>query len=240
MHALGAPISLSQSAWMIATTQIGKYIPGKVWYMIGRVYVGTKEKIDGKSLAVSMVLETCLLLISSSIIFLLSTIINGNYSIIYLSICIALTILAITVLHPRILSWTTNFILRLFKKREIQINASYPQIIRLSVYFFGLWIAQIIGFFLLIRAIFPISITNIFTVSAAYTLSWIVGFAVVIAPGGLGVREGMMSLLLSSILPTPLAIAISFIARIWITVFEVVVFFIGMAIQRRTRSGSSP
>jgi uncharacterized membrane protein YbhN (UPF0104 family) len=240
MHALGAPISLSQSAWMIATTQIGKYIPGKIWYMLGRVYIGTKEKIDGKSLAVSMVLETCLLLISSSIIFLLSTIINGNYSTIYLSICIVLTLLAITVLHPRILSWATNFILRLFNKREIQINVSYLQIIKLSVYFFGLWIAQIIGFYLLIRAIYPVSITNIFTVSAAYTLSWMVGFAVIIVPGGLGVREGMMSLLLSPILPAPLDIAISFIARVWITVFELVVFFIGLAIQRKTSTRPRP
>jgi uncharacterized membrane protein YbhN (UPF0104 family) len=225
---------------MIATTQIGKYVPGKIWYMVGRVYVGTKENIDGKRLAVSMVLETCLLLISSSIIFLLSTIISGNYSTLYVSICIALTVLAIIVLYPPILSRITNFILKLFKKREIQIDISYPQILRISVYFFGLWIAQIIGFYLLISSIYPISIANIFTLSAAYTLAWIVGFVVVIVPGGLGVREGMMSLLLSPILPIPLAIAISFIARVWITIFELVVFFLGLTIQRKINARSGP
>ncbi len=240
MRELGAPITFSQSAWMIATTQIGKYVPGKIWYMLGRVYVGTKEKIDGKSLAVSMVLETCLLLISSSIIFLVSTVISGSYSIIYVSICIPLTILAIVVLHPRVLTWVTNSILKLFKKHKIEITISYLQIIKISIYFFGLWIAQIVGCYLLIKAIYPISIAHIFTISAAYTLAWIVGFVVVIVPGGLGVREGVMSLLLSPILPPPLAIAISFITRVWITVFEVVVFFIGLAIQRKTstRSGS--
>lgn len=104
-----------------------------------------------------------------------------------------------------------------------------------SLYFIGVWIAQIIGFFFLIRAIYPLEITHIFSVSAAYTLAWIVGFIVLFAPAGLGVREGVLTLILSAIMPTPLAIAISFISRVWITVFEVIVFFIGLLIRRKER-----
>jgi uncharacterized membrane protein YbhN (UPF0104 family) len=61
------------------------------------------------------------------------------------------------------------------------------------------------------------------------------GFVVIFAPGGLGVREGMMTLLLSSIIPTPLAIAISFVARVWMTLFEIVVFFIGLLVRKAGR-----
>lgn len=235
MRALGLPIRFSQSSWIISTTQIAKYLPGRIWYMVGRVYVGQKEKMSGKSLAVSMILETCLLLISSSIIFLISTLVVGNYSFGNLVICIIALVAAIIVLNPYILSWVTNLFLRIFKKPEVKITVSYLHMLKLSVYFFGLWIAQIVGFYFLINALYPVALSKIFSLATAYTLSWIMGFIVIFTPGGLGVREGAMSLLLSPIMPTPLAIAISFIARVWITVFEIAIFFIGLVIKKATR-----
>jgi hypothetical protein len=36
-------------------------------------------------------------------------------------------------------------------------------------------------------------------------------------------------------MPLPVAIAISLISRIWITVFEVIVFFMGLIIQKNTK-----
>ena len=131
-----------------------------------------------------------------------------------------------------------NIGLRLVKKPAIELKISYLHLLKLSVFFFGLWIAQIIGYYFLIDSIMPIPFYRIFSLAAAYTLSWMAGFIVVIAPGGLGVREGMMSILLSPILPAPLAIAISFIARVWITVFEIITFFIGLIVKgRNTKSG---
>ena len=239
MQALGAPITFPQSTWMIATTQIGKYLPGKVWYIVGRVYVGKKANLEGKKLTISMVLELGLVYITGGIIFAFTTLIAGEYETIWLIITILLTIAAIIILHPRILGYVSNFFLRIMKKPEIQLTLTYKQIAQISVYFFGIWIAQIIGFYLLISAIFPVSFFGIFKVASAYALAWMSGSVAVFAPAGLGVREGMMTLLLSSILPTPLAIAISFIARIWVTIFEFSLFFVGLIIRRKTNSESS-
>ena len=240
MRALNAPISFAQSTWMIATTQVGKYLPGKVWYMIGRVYVGKKANIDAKKLALSMVLETCLVYITGGIVFSLTTLIAGNYNTIWLIISIILTILAIIVIHPRFLGPISNFFLRILKKPEIQLTLGYRKTSMISVYFFGIWITQIIGFYFLIKAIYPIPFLSIFNLASAYSLAWISGSLALFAPGGLGVREGVMALLLSSVLPTPLAIAVSFVARVWITIFEVVVFFVGLAIQRKTNARPGP
>lgn len=66
------------------------------------------------------------------------------------------------------------------------------------------------------------------------------GFVVIIAPSGLGVREGMMSLMLSSFIVTPLAIAISFLSRVWITVFELIMLFIGAIFGRSKPSVQPP
>lgn len=240
MHDLHSPILFSQAVWMIATTQIGKYLPGKVWYIVGRVYVGKQERLDGKKLTLSMVLETCLVYITGGIIFSLSTLLAGGYSIAWITLSVILTTAATIMLHPASLRSVSNFMLRRLKKPEIHFTLSYNQIFRISLYFFGLWLAQIAGFFLLIRAIYPVPAGNVFHIASAYSLAWIGGSLALFAPGGLGVREGMMTLLLSGVLPTPLAIAVSLIARIWITIFEVLMFFIGLIIQRRAKAGVNP
>jgi len=225
---------------MIATTQIGKYLPGKVWYIVGRVYVGRKANLEGKKLTLSMVLELGLVYITGGIVFAFTTLIAGDYKTTWLIISIMLTIAGITMLHPRILSRVSNFFLRMMKKPEIRITLTYRQISQISLYFFGIWIAQIIGFYLLISAIFPVPLFSVFRIASAYALAWMSGSVAIFAPAGLGVREGIMTLLLSSILPTPLAIAISFIARIWVTIFELMIFFVGLIIRRKThlKSGS--
>lgn len=239
MSALGKPISFSQSFWMIATTQIAKYLPGRVWYMVGRIYVGKKEKLDSQSLAVSMILETCLLIISVGSIFLIAAIIAGNYDFITLSVYSIPLVIALVLLIPRILKWVINFGLKVIKKPQVNLELTYLMNIKLSFWFFILWFAQIIGFYFLINAIYYVPFSKIPNLAVAYALSWLIGFIVILTPGGLGVREGTMTFFLSSILPTPLAIAISFIARVWITVFEIIVFFVGLLIRSKEKKGNN-
>lgn len=236
MAALGHRISFTQSLWIIATTQIAKYVPGRVWYMIGRVYVGRQQKVDGKKLAVSMVIETCLLVITSGILSLIAALFIGTLKPVYILLCGGMIVLATLLIHPRILSKIVNILLKFLKRKPVDFSISYCRMIKISVYFFGLWIAQIVGFYCLVAAVYPVTLSFFPVLTAAYCLSWITGFIVLIAPSGLGVREGVMTLILSSVLTTPLAIAMSFISRIWFTLFEIVVFFIGLIVRRTSKT----
>jgi uncharacterized membrane protein YbhN (UPF0104 family) len=235
MIALGHRITITQSLWIIATTQIAKYLPGRIWYMVGRVYIGKKEDIDSNLLAISMIIETCLLVITSAILFLFATLFIGALQSIYIVLVILLIVVAVIVIHPRVLSWLMNFVMRLLHRKKVLIRISYGQMLRVSIFFFGLWMAQIIGFYFLIDAIYPVQLSMLSVLTSAYCLSWITGFIVLFVPSGLGVREGVMTLLLSSILTTPLAIAMSFLSRIWFTLFEIVVFFIGLLVRKAGR-----
>lgn len=235
MTGLGHKITFMQSLWIIATTQIAKYIPGRIWYMVGRIYIGKKERFDSNLLAVSMILETCLLIITSGILFLIATLFIGIFRTSYLILGILLIVGAVVMIHPRILSWLVNFIARLLRRQPVVIPMAYSRMLRVSLFFFGLWIAQIIGFYFLVVAIYPVDVSLFPILTAAYCLSWITGFIVLFAPSGLGIREGVMTLLLTPVLTAPLAIAMSFISRIWMTIFEIVVFFIGLLVRRASK-----
>ncbi|MBN2620337.1 flippase-like domain-containing protein [candidate division WOR-3 bacterium] len=235
MRALGYEIKFTQSLWIIATTQIAKYLPGRVWSIVGRVYIGKKERFDSNLLFISMIFETCLLIITSGVLFLYANLFVGVFQMIYLLFGILLTIVALIVIHPRVLSWLVNVLLKILRRKPVTISMSYGQILRVSIFFFALWCTQIIGFYFLIMAIYPVDPSMLPTFMAAYTLSWITGFIILFAPSGLGVREGVMTLLLSPALTTPLAIAVSLITRVWMTLFEIIVFFVGLLVRKITR-----
>lgn len=232
---LGYKISFGNALWIISSSQIAKYVPGGIWFAVGRVYLGRSEKIKEEVVAFSVVVETGLTFLAGILLVLLSFSTIGREAIGNLLFIVPAFFLFLIALYPPFLNRLTNTALRIIKRPPIDLNIPYSSILLLSVYFLGLWIAQVMGFYFLINAIYPLPMSKIFDLTAVYILSWMTGFVVIFAPGGLGVREGMMTLLLSSILPGPLAIAISFIARVWITLFEVVAFFTGLLVKKSVR-----
>jgi uncharacterized membrane protein YbhN (UPF0104 family) len=228
---LGSKVPYGRAFWIVSTSQIAKYIPGGIWYTVGRVYLARTEKVKEEIGLLSVVFETFLLMLTNLIIFLIS--INFIRGEAYLSPFMSITFIVVILilLYPPLLNKLLNLGLRMLKKPTVKLHARYLSILNISTYFFALWIAQIAGYFFLINSIYQVGIWQLPNLATAYTLSWITGFIVLFAPGGLGVREGMMTLLLSIILPLPLAIAISFITRVWITIFEVLVFFAGLLVR---------
>ncbi|MEO0184508.1 MAG: lysylphosphatidylglycerol synthase domain-containing protein [candidate division WOR-3 bacterium] len=235
IHTLGNAITFSNAFWIMSSSQLAKYIPGGIWFALGRIYLGKTDKLKPETIGISVIIETALTLLVGIILFLFSLLLATRNTISNFLFVVPIAVLFIIFLHPKVLNKLLDWSTHLINRGSVYFRANYLYLLYLSLYFFGLWIAQIIGFYFLINSIYPVPITKIFHLAGAYTLSWMSGFIVIFAPGGLGVREGMMSLLLSSFIPSPLAIAISFLSRVWITVFEIVVFFIGVAIHKASR-----
>lgn len=229
---LGDPVSFQNAFWIMSASQTAKYVPGGVWFALSRMHLGKEMKLRAEIVGISVIIETALTFLVGISLFIFSQSVVGFRGLKILYYIIPGFIFFFLVLYPPLLNRLLNFPLKILKRPCVDLKISYLQLFHLSIYFFGLWIAQIIGFYFLINSIYPIHISKLPHIASAYTLSWMSGFIVIFAPGGLGVREGMMSLLLSSFIPTPLAIVISFLSRVWITVFEIIVFFIGLFLKR--------
>lgn len=237
---LGGRIAYARAFWIMSTSQMAKYLPGGVWYTLGRVYLAKAERITEEIGLLSVVFETFLLMLTDLIIFLAAVNFIHGDTVLSPMLSVAFIIVILALLYPPLLNTLLNLALRLLRRPALRLRAKYTEILKLSTYFFAVWLAQIAGFYFLIRSIYPIPPAQLPNLAAAYTLSWITGFIVLFAPGGLGVREGMMTILLTPILPLPLAIAVSFLARVWITVFEILAFFAGVIVRRRTGTTAGP
>lgn len=232
INRLGRNISYRTAFWIISLSQVAKYMPGGIWFALGRVYLGKSKKLNAEAVAISVVIETGLTFLGCILLFLLSIIFSRQQTFTNTFFLIPIFLLFLILLQPSVLNRLINIALRIFKRPMINLEMSYFQLLKLSMYFLGFLIAQIIGFYFLINSIYPVAVSQIFELAAAYILSWMIGFVAIFAPGGLGVREGAMTLLLSPMLPTPLAIAISFIARVWLMIFEIAMFFVGLLVKK--------
>ena len=57
-------------------------------------------------------------------------------------------------------------------------------------------------------------------VQGHYPGAWLAGFFSFVTLSGLGVREGILSYFLSTIIPTPQALAVALVARLWTIIAE--------------------
>ena len=87
-----------------------------------------------------------------------------------------------------------------------------------------------IGFYLLCKSVYPevgIEVLGILPVSM------ILGIVAIFSPGGLGVREGALTfLLVSTGIPTEMALSISIFSRVWTLIGEGAAFALSFILKK--------
>jgi hypothetical protein len=132
-----------------------------------------------------------------------------------------------------------RWVAKVLSKTEVTATVPHGQLWMIVLLYFASAVVQGAAFFFLIRTIFPISFQALPGVIGVYNGAWAVGFLSVFAPSGLGVREGAMTFLLKYYVPVPLAVIYSILARLWITIFEVVMSLIGLTLKNRISNPQS-
>ena len=107
-------------------------------------------------------------------------------------------------------------------------------LLSLSVYLL-LWVLLGTAFFLFIKSLCPISVSQLLVVTGIYAVAWSIGFLSVITPSGLGVREGVLSLLLTTVLPPATATLVALLARLWTLAAELLLGGVAFGIYFRQR-----
>ena len=110
---------------------------------------------------------------------------------------------------------------RLFK-REIQpLNESRSLILLIQFIYICSWALMGAGGYFLAEGVgLEIPVTDIFAILAAMSLSWLIGYFAVFSPGGLGIREGFMLLMLNGVVNTATALIFPVISRLMYLIAE--------------------
>lgn len=224
-------------------SQLGKYLPGKVWIFLGRFHFYQSKGKSKKAISIALYFETLTAIVAAGFISFITLIFFKGTRQVYSGIpfwwLIFPFIFAFVFLHPRVLQKILNWVFMKFKRESISLSVSYSDILCVLFICILSWLVGGGGFYLFIDSVFPIPSTHILFLTGALAISSTLGLIAIFAPSGLGVREGALVYLLSFMMVTPVAVIVSIVTRIWMTLIEIgligMVYLISQ-FQRRLQS----
>jgi hypothetical protein len=218
------PHGRAVSIWW--TTNMAKYIPGKVWFVTGRAWVARRW---GTHLVIESFAWEFVIGISSALIAGTVLLLHDGSPVIWGRIVL---LLAIASLLPLVSPELTQRIIRHpihwfgggDQPSEISMSRSrYLGALLLMTSNWFVW-----GFALqLLCAGIGLDVPYLLLVSS-YSLAWGMGYATLVTPAGLGVREGGLTFLLASSTVAGTGVLIAILSRSVSLVVELGLFGIGL------------
>jgi hypothetical protein len=214
------PFDKALSVWFIS--MLGKFIPGKVFYLGTRVYHYKKNGKSGSLVTYSFFIEYLASIAASMLLFVVSfSLIPATSLDQYRGVGIILIFVILLLLHPKMVNFAVGMINRNTKMRLPYIaNIKYGNVVFLVFLYLVSWGLLGLGFFLLVNSVVPIPFSELPYVAGSFALATIIGILALFAPSGIGVREAVVIATLTQIIAAGIASIISLLARIWATSSE--------------------
>ncbi len=233
----GYVISYSKMFKIWFISNLGRYIPGKVWQLLGMLYLLEKEKVP-KSKGFTVAILAQVLSSMAGILVMLGFLRYDFYrklfseSLWFLFVLLAFVLgVLVLIIYPRLLQKVINLVLGFFKKDKISLNYKPKNLLFYLLSYIGCWFLFGFCFLIFIRSITPAPFEIYFGVTGAFAGSVTIGFLAFFSPGGVGIREGVLVALLNAYFPLPVATLIALLSRVWITVVELMLFLIALSFK---------
>jgi uncharacterized membrane protein YbhN (UPF0104 family) len=214
---LGSPLPVLATFRISGISQLGKYVPGKVWALLTQIEMTREYKVprmrsfSSTMLAVATSCATGLALAAITLP-LTSDEARNRYWWLFL-----LAPVLLAALHPRIVTWCLNTALKLVKRPPLEHPVGLgATLVAVSWTLLG-WILYGVHMWLLCEAVGGDGAGLPFQAAGAYSLAFVVGLLVFIAPGGIGAREAILVMVLSPVLPAGGPIVVALASRVMLT-----------------------
>jgi len=228
----GFSISSKSGTASLGLSIFGKYIPGKIWIILGRAeYVSQKYELPRSEIISLSVNTQFISLWTGLLIGTIGTLSLNAFGFYSVGIICLFVLLSLIIFTPSAHSLTGILFKRVFKRKLSVPRLATLQIIRILPWFCLNWLFWCMGFYFFAGSLTetPISLN----LSLGFALAGSLGIMAVIMPGGLGVREGVLAGFLTLAgLDLNTATTISIASRIWFLVGEAFIFLVGFILHK--------
>ncbi|MBD3218890.1 MAG: hypothetical protein GF310_11485 [candidate division Zixibacteria bacterium] len=227
-------------------SNLGRYVPGKVVQFIGIMYLakqdGIKEDVAITSFFLYQIFDTCAGIFVVFISFFLLGLSYDNISqylpvIIILGVLIVFTM--IILMRPEYLAKVMNFVRVRFKRPLVEFKLQKSIGLKLLFIYFAVWIIFGVSFYLFIQAVTEAPSDYFIESCFIYTASYLIGYWALFAPGGIGVREGVMGALLYELggFVESVAYVVGLASRLWFMIGEITITVWALLVRSKKTHG---
>jgi len=225
-------INLKNSIASVGLSIFCKYIPGKIWTIVGKAdYIAGKnncsvKKISSLSLNAQFITLWVGLILGEIGLFLLKGL--KIWESIILIIWLFLTIIIFTDIAHK---FTVKIISKFFNKNINIPRLKFANVLKVLPWFLLYWVFWCLAFYFLTKSMTGNNVS--LNVGLGFPLAGTLGILAIIAPGGIGVRESiLLSYLTLAGLNIQEATTISVVSRLWFLTGEFFIFIIAVIFDR--------
>lgn len=231
--AWGAQITWTSAARIWFVSNLGKYVPGKVWQIGAMSLLAEQSGVPAVAAVGSSLVVNLVNLLAGMLVVLLTAaqLIPGARVV---PMLLVVTVLALAT--PWLLPWIARLASAVLRKPiaepKVPPSAMFVALVGCMI----AWVLYGVAFQLLAVALFGSTSGTTASYIAVFTLSYLAGYVFLFAPGGIGAREDVLQRLIAAAAmhPVPDALLLIVVSRLWLTVLEAVPGLLLLAFRRFT------
>ncbi len=241
VRGFGERIGLAAAFKISYLSNLGRYVPGKIWQLFGIIYVAKQYGLSPEKATASFLISQLFMTVSAFLILAVSAQIEpaiiidqisfmGQGSAYLFTIGMMLVSLLV-ILRPNQILAVVNALLRRFSRPELTfaIDKKVAPIIFLG--YCIAWIFYGAAFWMFIKSVAVETDMGLVPAVGIFAGSYQIGYLALFAPGGIGPREAVMGQMLLPYLPG-VAPMIAILSRIWATVIEILATGISYLVKK--------
>ena len=214
MNALGGKVHFQKHFRFFCISNLAKRLPGTVWYIPWRGNMYKAMGISPRLVSVASGIELAVTVISGAMVCLIFAIPLLNNFKAGLWIGIILIIISLAVLHPAVIQKISRLL-----KIELS-NCNYKDILTWIFIYFVFWIISGTLLFFVVNIFYPVPSSQLGFLIGAWTLTGVLSYSLLLLPSNFGFTEISLSLLLSIIIPSPIAVITAVGLRVLLLLYE--------------------
>ncbi len=240
-RSLGGRVSLRDAYRIYLVTSVAKYLPGKVVLVAARIAM-LHERGQAASLTfTSTLLELIFSLLAAAIIMVVCLPLllwdHGLESFGAFVAVVAFVALpaGLIGLHPRIMGPALTLVARVLPQRVARMTTTPPPYSTTLLVLAGNVAARLVGIFglfAIVRSLVAFDASLLPQLLGISAASYMFGFVVPIAPAGIGAKEGLMTVLLATMMPAPSAAIVAVLNLVLGVVAELIAAAIAVLVAR--------
>jgi hypothetical protein len=201
VSAVGQQQAYNRMLHKVALSELGKYLPGGIWHFVGRTGYYRADGLSITQATRAIFTEHLWLAVSSA---LGGSILLLNYRPNTFHVLGAITLLSL---------WVLFIILTL---RRTTLTTKVTTILYLLLLQVAIWLSLGMSYVVLLplRSLDELALTV-----GAFAISWLFGFVVILAPGGIGIREAALTTLMLPLFAAQTTLILASVHRLlWVGV----------------------
>ena len=230
----GVPLRRGARIWFLAN--LARYVPGNVWSVLGAVELarreGAKRRAAAAVVAVTQVLSVALAVLVGLPVIAAEGARLGRPVVLGLAVLVAAGLAVVAARRP---------LLALARRRYPDLGprdlVPSPRLAAVLVAGYALyWGVAGLAFGAFAASVYQPAGRHLPLLVAAFAAAYAAGFLSLLTPGGLGVREGVLVLLMAAVMPAGIAAVVAVLARLWMMAVELLGSLVAQAVAGRRPS----